>query len=408
MTANGSSGSRFGWFSQFTPGLLLAATGVGAGDLMTGSLAGSELGVSILWAVIAGALLKFVLSEGVARWQLATGETILEGWNNRLGAPIRWLFLGYLTLFSIIVGRALASACGVAATGLLPLGNSTDQSIIIWAIIHSLAGVLFVLRGNFRFFESIMSILIGMMFVTVIGTTILTAPPIGKILAGFVPTLPQTGWSWILALMGGIGGTVTLLSYGYWIQEKHREGPAMLRTCRIDLAAGNGVTALFGICVVILGSQIEVAGGGSKLALQLAERLELAIGPSGKWLFLIGFWGAVFSSLLGVWQSIPYMFADFIRLWKGSTVELRHSKSYRFYVLFIAIVPLFLFNAPVQQIQWTYGVVGSLFLPLLALTLLLLNNRSSWVGQQCRNPAWINIVLVATLVFFSALPLIGR
>ena len=27
-----------------------------------------------------------------------------------------------------------------------------------------------------------------------------------------------------------------------------------------------------------------------------------------------GFWGAVFSSLLGVWQAVPYVFADFVRL----------------------------------------------------------------------------------------------
>ena len=36
------------------PGLLVAATGVGAGDLATASIAGSLLGVSVLWAVIAG------------------------------------------------------------------------------------------------------------------------------------------------------------------------------------------------------------------------------------------------------------------------------------------------------------------------------------------------------------------
>lgn len=40
------------------PGMLTAATGVGAGDLATGSFAGSLLGTAILWAVIVGAVLK--------------------------------------------------------------------------------------------------------------------------------------------------------------------------------------------------------------------------------------------------------------------------------------------------------------------------------------------------------------
>lgn len=398
-----SSQRSLHWFRVITPGLLLAATGVGAGDLMTGTLAGTELGTTVLWAVVAGALLKFVLSEGVARWQLATRTTLLEGWSNKLGAWIRWVFLAYLTLFSVIVGRALANACGVAGTAMLPLG-STETSVMVWAVIHSLAGVALVLRGNFQAFESTMSTLVVLMLVTVVGTTALIAPSIGEIVAGLVPSIPDSGASWVLGVLGGVGGTVTLLSYGYWIQEQQRQGPQMLRTCRIDLAVGNGVTALFGFCVVIIGSQIEVVGGGAMLASQMADRLAEAVGPAGKWVFLVGFWGAVFSSLLGVWQSIPYMFADFMRLWKGGSDDLRHSTPYRLCVLLLAIAPLFLFDAPVRRIQLTYGVFAAMFLPLLALTLLLLNNRTSWVGPESRNPLWINLVLGAAVVFFAVLP----
>ena len=53
----------------FGPGILVAATGVGAGDLATGAFSGGELGVAVLWAVVLGAGLKFVLNEGLARWQ---------------------------------------------------------------------------------------------------------------------------------------------------------------------------------------------------------------------------------------------------------------------------------------------------------------------------------------------------
>ena len=374
---------------------------------MTGTLAGAEVGTTVLWAALAGALLKFVLSEGVARWQLASGTTLLEGWHDKLGAWIRWPFLIYLSLFTVIVGRALANACGVAGTALLPIG-APETSVVVWAVLHSIVGVLIVLRGSFRAFESVMSLLIGLMFLTVIGTTVMIAPPLGEIAAGLVPSIPTGGTSWVLAVLGGVGGTVTLLSYGYWIEEEGRRGPEMLGTCRIDLAVGNGVTAVFGLCVIIIGSQIEVQGSGASLATQMAERLQDAVGPAGKWVFLVGFWGAVFSSLLGVWQSIPYMFADFIRLSTGATGELRSSRPYRFCVVLVAIVPLFLLNAPVRQIQLTYGIVGACFLPFLALTLLLLNGRSGWVGKQSRNPLWISIALGACLAFFAALPLLDR
>ena len=33
-----------------------------------------------MWALALGTFLNFVLTEGLARWQLATGATLLEGW----------------------------------------------------------------------------------------------------------------------------------------------------------------------------------------------------------------------------------------------------------------------------------------------------------------------------------------
>ena len=72
-------------FSLVGPGVLVAATGVGAGDLATAGFVGSQLGVKVLWAILVGAFFKFVLTEGLMRWQLATGKTLLEGVARHLG-----------------------------------------------------------------------------------------------------------------------------------------------------------------------------------------------------------------------------------------------------------------------------------------------------------------------------------
>ncbi len=75
------------WFSAVAPGILLAATGVGAGDLLTAGMAGSEVGLSVLWAALVGAMLKWTLSEGIARWQMATGTSGGEKIIQQLSAP---------------------------------------------------------------------------------------------------------------------------------------------------------------------------------------------------------------------------------------------------------------------------------------------------------------------------------
>ncbi|WP_193427036.1 Nramp family divalent metal transporter, partial [Methyloceanibacter marginalis] len=96
--------------------MLLAATGVGAGDLATSSFVGGLLGTAVLWAVVVGAFFKFVVTEGLARFQLATGETLIEGAVARLGRGVVWLFLPYLLLWSFFVGSALMSATGARCT----------------------------------------------------------------------------------------------------------------------------------------------------------------------------------------------------------------------------------------------------------------------------------------------------
>src|SRR5688500_10603558 len=66
--------------------LLAAAAGVGAGDLVASMVAGARFGPVLLWAAVLGAILKLALAEGVGRWHLSSGSTLLDGWR-RLG---RW------------------------------------------------------------------------------------------------------------------------------------------------------------------------------------------------------------------------------------------------------------------------------------------------------------------------------
>jgi len=200
------------------------------------------------------------------------------------------------------------NACGVAGTALFPLSQNPDSSKIYWGIIHSLIGLTIILRGGFKLFERLMTLFIGIVFVAVIFTAIFIQPDWVAIGRGlFPPKIPTGGLGWTLGILGGVGGTVTLLSYGYWIQEERREGFTGLITCRWDLGVAYFMTALFGIAMIIIGSRVEIQGSGVKVAPILA-------GPPGRFTFLLGFWGAVYSSLLGVWQSAPCLFADFLRL----------------------------------------------------------------------------------------------
>lgn len=395
--------------STLGPGLLIAATGVGAGDLITASLAGSEVGVIVAWAAVAGALLKWTLNEGIARWQMATGTPLLEGWILRLHPIVQWAFLVYFLLWSFVVGGALVNACGVAGASLLPIGDP-NTSKIVWGIAHSFLAIVIVLRGGFKWFEGAMGLCVGVMVLGVI----VTAGMLAMSPAPVPATVPASmGFSrWALAVLGGVGGTVTLLSYGYWIADRKRSGTSGLVECRIDLGVGYTMTALFGVSMIVIGSRITISGRGAGVALDIARQIETLLGPIGHWIFLLGFWGAVFSSVLGVWQSAPYLFADFVALRRAPTSrrpalgEVDNRRAYRWYLVALGSISLVWLWAPVRTIQLIYATVGAAFLPLLAVTLLIMNNRRKWVGDL-RNGWAVNALLVATLLVFSYLGIAG-
>ena len=123
--------------------------------------------------------------------------------------------------------------------------------------------------------------------------------------------------------------------------------------------------------------------------------------------FLVGFWAASFSSVTGVWNGVSLMFADFWGNMRGRDADHPDSrlggKYFRFYVIWLTFPPmiLFLLERPIALIL-AYGVLGSLFMPFLALTLLgLLNGKR--IPPEWANRAHTNVLLGITALLFLVL-----
>jgi Mn2+/Fe2+ NRAMP family transporter len=301
------------------------------------------------------------------------------------------------------------SACGVTLHAIFPVFASAETGKIVFGIVSGLVGLVLVWRGGYALFEQLMRVCILLMFASVLTTAIRLWPGTAEVLRGLlVPRIPATeqGTTWTIALIGGIGGTVTVLCYGYWLREAGMTKPADLRACRIDLASGYVMTAVFGVAMVIVGSNVVMQGSGTELLVDLSGRLEQVLGPTFKWLFLVGTWGTVFSSLLGVWQSIPYLFADCWRLRSRRGMAARgavetQAVPYRAYLLLIAVVPIIGLFYSFREIQKIYTVTGALLFPVLAVALLVFNGRAAWVGAEFRNRLPAVVALLVVLAFFG-------
>lgn len=395
-----------GAWKNIGPGLIVAATGLGAGDIVAAAVAGAQFGTTLVWVALAGGLLKFCLNEGIGRWQLVTGTTLLEGWFTHLPKFVTAYFFVYLLLWSFMVAAAMMAATGLGAYALWPI-LSPQQ----WGALFSLLTLAIVWSGKWALFEGLMKFCIVLMFVTVLACAALVLPEAPGLLAGIIrPSIPETGVTAVVSVMGGVGGSVTIMSYGYWIREAGWKGPGMLRTMRWDLGVSYLLTALFAASVIVLGAGVrpEVIQGNG-MAVAFAEQLVPYTGETGKWLFLVGFWGAVWSSMLGVWHGVPYLFANVVGIYRkrgqaaSSSIEVRsaqmplsksldgtrhddtsppltRTREYRGFLLCMALLPMLLlvFRAPVQVVR-LYTLTGAMFMPLLAVLLLYLN-RPRWLG----------------------------
>jgi Mn2+/Fe2+ NRAMP family transporter len=390
------------------PGLVVAATGIGSGDVVAASVGGARYGVALLWAIAVGAFFKYVLNEGIARWQLATGRTALEGWAEHLPAWVKVYFGVYLVLWTVFVSAALTNATGLGIANLSR--GAIAQS---WGgVLHSLFGFVFVFLGGYGGFEKLMKILVGVMGFSILVCAALTFHQPAAVLMGtFVPTIPEGAGLYVLSIIGGIGGSVTMLSYNYWMREEQISGPERLGYVRGDVAIAYLFTALFGMAIMMTANQAFFVPGveitNQQAVPKMAEMLGSILGAFGRIAYSVGFWAAVFASLLGVWQSVPYLYADFYGIIKKMSPEERArvtevtSTPYRLALLFVTLAPIpFAFTGQPIQVIVAYTIVGSLFVPFLAATLLYLNNRIKWQAAVPHNAWYTNVLLIVILALF--------
>ncbi|MFC5169461.1 Nramp family divalent metal transporter [Streptomyces mutomycini] len=413
-----ASGPRKSSWKYIGPGIVVAATGVGAGDLVATLIAGSKFGYTLMWAAVIGCLVKIALAEAVGRWHLATGRTLFDGWRT-LGGWTTGYFAVYVVVWGFVYGATAMSSSALPIVALFPDGPGLKT----WAIITGLIGLVFVWFNQYAVFEKVMTVLIGVMFVVVVYVAIRVVPDFGASFAGLLPVLPDGSLVYTLGLIGGVGGTITMAAYGYWVNAKGWSDSAWMKVMRIDNRVAYITTGIFVVAMLIVGaellhsSQIALTQGDRGL-IDLGKVLEDRFGAGTAKLFLVGFFATSFSSLIGVWHGVSLMFADFVERIRagrgdagaavdkagGGTVgRQERSVPFRAYLLWLTFPPMTLLwlDEPFGLVIG-YGVLGAFFMPFLALTLIWLLN-SSRTPREWRNGWLSNGMLGAAGLLFVVL-----
>lgn len=110
---------------QMGPGLIIAGSIVGSGELISTTKTGAQSGVTLLWLILFGCLIKVFSQVEIGRHTILTGQTSLEALNRVPGKLGRinwilwtWLLMMLVSIFQLGgivggVGQSLAIACPI-------------------------------------------------------------------------------------------------------------------------------------------------------------------------------------------------------------------------------------------------------------------------------------------------------
>lgn len=396
--------------SAIGPGVVVALTWLGAGDLVDSAVAGGNYGYTLMWAMALALFVRFVFVSIVAKYHLCNrrGESLLSG----LKRVHRWmpLFVGVTGLvFGHIYGSFLVRGLGLASERLLGFGAPPA-----WSALWVTLAAVFVYRGLYRRLEVVFFVFLAMLSVSILGVAAWSGPdPAAAARGVLLFELPERQGSYgallvVTSLIGAVGGSIANLMYPYFMQQKGWRGPRFRRLQLWDLGAGVGVLVFLNLAVWTIGAEVLHARGETIGSLDdLAKLLTVALGDLGAPIFYIGVFAAVYSSVIGLAMGFGYLFTDALRVHRATGAvaaepfDAGASPAYRLVVAWCLFSPLAwsLPGAPDFIVLTLVGNAASvLVLPVLCGALWYITARGSLIGEEWRNRWWENGFLAALFV----------
>jgi Mn2+/Fe2+ NRAMP family transporter len=399
------------WTRSVGPGLVFVLTVLGPGDIVSNAATGATYGYSLIWALALTVLFRYVWVSTSAKYVLVTGESLLQGYR-RVGKSTVWI-----VFFATIVARHLSNLykvllMGTAVDLLLPL--PTPWSASLWSIFFTMVGFAMMFRGGYPGVERCCKFLIGVMGLSLVASALLSRPePAGALRGALIPTLPanQGAYSVILvltALIGTQAGTLSNVSYAYFIRERGWKDISSLRLQRRDLLFGVGCPFVMGALLQVASASTVGSQGGRLEGIDDLVRIFTETqGTAGRIIFALGLWSLAFSGFIGGTMGYALIVSDIWRRFIRQTTagpddeaeESRRDPVYRWAVVLFSVSPLYILFTGVSPV-WLVLVVRSLvvvLIPLLAFALLRITNDASLMGKH-KNGWLTNLVLVLLIV----------
>jgi manganese transport protein len=386
------------------PGMVLAASIVGSGELIATTTLGAQAGYTGLWVVLLSCFSKPVIQAELGRYTIATGISGLEALNGLPGPRLRrinWLVWAWAAMVAATLLQVGAMYGGVSQVMHVVV---PAVPVKVWTLAFLAITLGLLLGGGYARVERIAMLKVALFtLLTVLAAMVLVRMPQffawSAVADGLRLQLPSAGLGMAVAVFGITGvGASELFMYPYWCIEKgyaqftgpreasgdwRRRARGWIRVMHVDIATSMIIYTAATVAFYLLGAGVlhglGIVPDASQMIPALSNLYTKTLGGWALPFFYIGAIATLYGTAFAATAAHSRLFADMCRLgglFEAGDVNRRLTFRNRFVVL-LTVVPVALFwtlESPVTMVMLG-GIAQSMMLPVVGIAALYLRHR---------------------------------
>jgi len=323
------------FLKKLGPGLLFAGAAIGVSHLVQSTRAGADFGFGLLWALLLVNLFKYPFFQFGPRYAMATGESLLEGYQ-KLGKGV------LLAYFALSLGTmvTIQAAVTIVTAGLAVQLFGITADITLWCFIITAICFAILIIGKYKVLDTVMKVIISILTVT---TVIAVASAVGfnESSIEWTQVLPEnnTQWVFLIAFMGWMPAPLDVsVWHSLWTIEKQKTLSKPPNKNMIDFKIGYLITLFLGVCFLSLGALVMFGSGqtfsnqGVTFSKQLIDLYTTNLGSGAFLIIALAAFTTMFSTTLTCLDASPRAMAK--------TSELLNFSFLKKYTVWLAILAI--------------------------------------------------------------------
>jgi Mn2+/Fe2+ NRAMP family transporter len=422
------------------PGMILAASIVGSGELIATTTLGAQVGYAALWVILLGCFIKPAVQAEMGRYTIATGETGLSAFDRIPGPRLKvnwvvwaWAVTVFMSLFQV----------GAMFGGVSQVMNQLFPSVPvnIWVVGFLILTLALLLGGGYERIEFLAMVKVGLFtMLTFLCALLLMRMPQyfswARLADGLRFRLPGEGLASAVAVFGitGVGAT-EMFMYPYWCIEKGyaryagrrdgseawlRRAQGWSRVMHVDILASMAIYTIATAAFYLLGGGILHGMGlvpaASDMIAVLSNIYTQTLGPWSLWLFYVGAIATLYGTIFASTAAHSRLYADMFRLMgffraEDYATRLRYRRRFVWLLTIVPVILFLVFQSPVKMVV-AGGVAQAFLIPIIAVGTLYLRYRhlpkESVPSRLMTAGLWFaSIVIVCLMGYYSFLIGVG-